>query len=225
MRPINQRGPTVLGGVPHLKPLSPGEVRDWIDQGGAVLDVRPPRTVAAGYIPRAYTITLNAPLTTWAGWLIPFGTPLVLVTHDAADREEAVRRLIRIGYDDLRGYLDGGMPAWHAAGLLVARIQTMSVSELRDHLARGDAPVVLDVRQDSEWMAGHIPGAVHIENGRLAYDDLPLPIDRPIAIHCQGRDRSTAGLSVLARRGYRGLALVAGGFTAWQATGFEIERG
>jgi hydroxyacylglutathione hydrolase len=225
MRPINRRGPQVLGGVPQLRPLSPAEVHNWMEQGGAVLDVRPARLFGEGHLPRAYGIALDAPLVTWAGWLIPFGTALVLVTASATDREEAVRQLIRIGYDDLRGYLDGGMPAWTAAGLPIERFKRMSVSELQDRLARGDDLAVLDVRQDAEWTAGHIPGAVHIENGRLPYDALPLSMDTPIAVHCQHRDRSTAGLSVLARRGYRDLTLVDGGFAAWASAGLEVEHG
>ncbi|HLF25260.1 MAG TPA: rhodanese-like domain-containing protein [Anaerolineae bacterium] len=225
IRPINRSGPKILGGLPVLKPLSPAEVQQWIEQGGAVLDVRPARRLAEGYIPGAYTIAHDAPLVTWAGWLIPFGAPLVLVAADAANREDAIRQLIRIGYDDLRGYLDGGLPAWEAAGLPVTRMQKISVAELRARIGDGDAPIVIDVRQDAEWQAGHIPGALHIENGRLPYDDLPLPIDRPIYLHCRVRDRSTAALSVLARRGYRDLTLVDGGFKAWKEAGYEIESG
>ncbi len=225
MRSINQRGPKVLGGLPVLRPLPPAEIRAWLDQGGAVLDVRPVRDFWAEHIPGAYGIPLPAPLISWAGWLIPFDTPLILVTQSAADREEAIRQLIRIGYDDLHGYLEGGMSAWEAAGLPVSRARTISASDLRERIGDGDSITVLDVRQDSEWIAGHIPGAVHIENGRLPYDDLPLPIDRPIAIHCQHGARSTAGYSVLARRGYRDVILVEGGFAAWQKAGFEVERG
>ncbi len=224
MRPINQRGPRVLGGIPQLKPLSPAEVHAWVGQGGIVLDVRPRRDFARGHIPGAYGIELGTPLVVWVGWLVPFGAPLALVADNPADREQAVRQLIRIGYDDLRGYLEGGLAAWEAAGLPVARVELMAVNELRERLAAGDAPIVLDVRQDAEWTAGHIPGAIHIENGRLPYDELPLPQDRPIAIHCQHGARSVAGFSALTRRGYRNLSVIKGGFAAWEAAGFEVER-
>jgi hydroxyacylglutathione hydrolase len=225
MRSINQRGPQVLGGLPSLTPLAPTDVHDWMEQGGAVLDVRPARAFAEWHITGAYGIALDAPLITWAGWLIPFGAPLVLVAEGPADLVEAVRQLLRIGYDDLRGYLQGGLEAWQAARLPVTCIQTLPVSELRRRLASKEAPLVLDVRQDAEWMAGHIPGAVHVENGRLPYDRLPLPTDRPIVVHCQHRDRSTAGLSILARRGYNNLNLLDGGFAAWEEAGYEMARG
>ncbi len=225
LRDINQRGPKVLGGLPVLKPLEPAAVLDQMARGVAVLDVRPAPKFAEGYIAGSYGIALDAPLITWAGWLLPFGTRLALVTEGPADREEAIRQLIRIGYDDLRGFLEGGFAAWEAAGLPVGHIRKITVAELRERMGSRDAPVVLDVRQEREYAAGHIPGALHIENGRLPFDDLPLPADRPIAVHCQHRNRSTAGVSVLARRGFRNLLLVEGGFANWQGAGFEIERG
>ena len=224
MRPVNRRGPRVLGGVPSLAPLSSEEVRQRQAEGSAVVDVRPAKAFGEGHISGAYGIPLDAPLVTWAGWLIPFGTPLVLVAAGPANLEEAVRQLLRIGYDDLRGYLEGGLAAWEKAGLPVERVTTVPVAELRGRVAGGEAPVVLDVRQDAEWAAGHIPGAVHIENGRLPYDDLPIPVDRPVVVYCGHRNRSMAGLSVLERRGYRAW-LLDGGFAAWKEAGFEIEGG
>jgi hydroxyacylglutathione hydrolase len=226
MRPINQRGPKVLGGVPVLKPLSAAEVHAQIERGALALDVRRRGAFAAAHIPGAYGIRVDAPLVTWAGWLIPFGAPLILVTDSAAERESAVRQLVRIGYESLLGYLEGGVEAWVKAGLRTERVQTMTAAELRERLNSGEALAVLDVRQDSEWEAGHIPGALHIENGRLPYDDpLPLPADRPIVVHCAHGARSTAAISVLARRGYRDLILVKDGFAGWAAAGFEVQQG
>ena len=101
----------MLGGVPILEPLATESVRDWLAQGGPILDVRPTHAFAECHIPGAYGISLDAPIITWAGWLIPFGTPLVLVSQGPADLENAVRQLTRIGYDDLRGYLRCGCPS------------------------------------------------------------------------------------------------------------------
>ena len=227
LRGVNQRGPRVLGGVPLLQPLPPEAVRDMAAQGVAVLDVRRRQAFFESHIPNAYGIPVSAPLITWAGWLIPFGTPLILVADSPRQREEAVRQLIRIGYDDLRGYLEGGMDAWQAADLPVARVRTITAAELRDWRNAGDSdqPVVLDVRQNAEWLAGHIPGAVHVETGRLPYDELALPTDGPVAIHCQLGNRATSAWSVLTRRGYDNLVVVDTGFDEWQAAGFEVARG
>ncbi len=225
MRAVNQRGPRVLGDLPVLDPLSPEAVRQRMAQGVAVIDTRTPREFAAGHIPGAYGIPLGAPLITWAGWVVPFGSPIILVADNPMERGEAVRQLIRIGYDDLRGYLDGGLAAWEAAGLPVARVPVVQAEELNRRLGRGDGPVVLDVRQDAEWQAGHLPRAIHIEAGRLPYqEELPLRKDDPVVVHCGHADRSTVSISILERRGFRNLSLLRGGFSGWQAAGYEVVR-
>ena len=132
MRPINQRGPAVLGGVPMLKPLGVGEVQAAVSAGALVLDVRPVDAIARGTIPGAYGIALDAPLVAWAGWLIPFNAPLVLVADHAGQRETAVRQLIRIGYEQLLGYLSGGMDAWARAGQAIKTVPQISPAELHD---------------------------------------------------------------------------------------------
>jgi hydroxyacylglutathione hydrolase len=224
MRAVNQRGPRVLGGVPALPPLSAAEVAHHLQNGALALDVRPRRAFAAAHIPGAYGIQLSAPLITWAGWLVPFGARLVLVEDDAGRREEAVRQLIRIGYDNLLGYLDGGMEAWAGAGHATADIHSISVHELRERLQAGSPLTLLDVRQDAEWEAGRIPSAIHIENGRLPWIPLDLPTDRPLLVQCATGNRSIGGISVLARRGYTDLVQVEGGIDAWEAAGYEVER-
>jgi hydroxyacylglutathione hydrolase len=224
VRAMNRRGPRILGGVPVLKPLAPEEVQALAETGVAVLDVRPARRFAQGHLPGAYGIQVSAPLSTWAGWLIPFGTPLVLVADSVTDHVEAVRQLIRIGYDDLRGYLHEGMEAWAQSSLPIETVPTMTARELRERLNDRDALTVLDVRMQSEWEAGHIPGALHVENGRLATDTPALPAHQPTAVHCAHGARSMAGISVLLRKGYRNLIQVEGGITAWQKAGGEVVR-
>lgn len=225
MRSLNQRGPRVLGGVPELAPLSAAEVQALLRQGAVALDARERRAFATGHLRGAYGIPLSAPLITWAGWLVPFGTRLVLVEGDAARREEAVRQLIRIGYDNLLGYLEGGVEAWARAGYETASARSISVHELRERLRSGEPLTLLDVRQADEWEAGHIPGAIHIENGRLPWTPLSLPTDRPLVVQCASGDRSMAGLSVLARRGYTDLLQLDGGIRAWEQAGYAVEPG
>jgi hydroxyacylglutathione hydrolase len=222
LRPVNQQGPALLGGVPKLDPLPPKRVEELAAEGVSVLDVRPPPLFLRGHIPEAYGIWVSAPLTTWAGWLIPFGAPLVLVSHGPRDLELAVRQLIRIGFDDLRGSLEGGMAAWEAAGLPVTHVPLVAPWDIAPRLRRPDPPVVLDVRQDDEWAEGHIAGAVHVENGRLPWDDLPFPKDRPIVVHCHTGNRSSSGVSVLLRRGYKDVSLLDGGWAAWSSQGFPV---
>ena len=122
MRNVNQRGPEILGGVPVLAPLSTDEVQALMNDGVVVLDVRHNKIFSAGHVPSSYGIRVDAPLTTWAGWLIPFGSRIVLVAESVEQAVEATRQLIRIGYDNLVGSLDGGFDAWARAGLPVETI-------------------------------------------------------------------------------------------------------
>lgn len=227
LRRVNQNGPKLLGlstGIPVLKALHPETLAREMGQSVAALDSRSPQAFAAGHIPGSFGIPLGAPLVTWAGWVIPFGTPLILIAENPAEREEAIRQLIRIGYDDLRGYLEGGLSGWEAAGLPVARVPRMPVEELARRLEGKDTPAVIDVRFDSEWQAGHIPGAIHIEAGRLPAEDIPVPKDHLTIVHCGHADRSTVGISLLERRGYRNLVLLEGGMSAWDSAGYPVEK-
>lgn len=220
MREVNQRGAKILGGIPVLKPFSASEVKAMMDAdaGVAVLDVRHNKAFGEGHIPNSYGIRVDAPLTTWAGWLIPFGSRILLVAEDADQRVEATRQLIRIGYDDLVGYLEGGIEAW-SREYPVETIQSMNAKELRERL--GEVQVV-DVRMRSEWDAGHIPTAIHFEGGRIAWEELPFPHDKPLAIQCASGNRSMSAISVLKRRGYHNVIQVEGGINQWRMRRFEV---
>ena len=96
---------------------------------------------------------------------------------------------------------------------------------LCERLAARDGLVLVDVRQASEWQAGHIPGALHIEAGQLRERKPALDPDTPIAVHCGHHDRSATGLALLEQQGFRNLLLMEGGFSGWQAAGYDVERG
>lgn len=225
LRAVNQLGAPILRGFPALKPLSPESVHAQMIQGVAVVDTRPPREFAAGHIPNSYGIPLGAPLSTWAGWTLPFRAPIILIAEDPVSRDEAIRQLIRIGFDDLSGYLDGGIAAWEATGLPSAQVPMLSAEQVQRLYGESDAPHLLDVRQDAEWAAGHLPRAIHIEGGRLPFDDVPFAKDEPLVVHCGHSDRSTVAISILEQRGYRDVRLMYGGFSAWQAAGFPVMPG
>jgi hydroxyacylglutathione hydrolase len=220
MRAINQKGPKILGGVPVLKPLPAGEVKVLMDEGALVLDVRHGRKFGAGHIPNSYGIRVDAPLTTWAGWLIPFGSRIVLVGESTDQIIAATRQLIRIGYDDLIGTLEGGIEAW-AHEYPIETITSIDTKELRERLGE---VMLIDVRQRSEWDEGHIPGAIHFEGGRVAWETLPFPHDEPLTIQCSSGNRSMSVSSVLRRRGYHNVIQVEGGIKQWEKNGFEITR-
>jgi hydroxyacylglutathione hydrolase len=225
MRATNRRGARVLSGVPRLNPLQPHDVEARHRRGEAVVDTRSIHDYARGHIPGVYHVELRPAFASWVGWVVPFGTPVILVSETSEVHEYAVRQLIRIGYDDLPGYLEGGMAAWERAGLPIERVPVLTMRDIRARLEAGEPLVVVDVRQAHEWSTGHIPHAKLVEAGALAHAELRLESDGMIATHCGHGQRAATALSILERRGYKNLALITQGVDEWRHTGGPVDQG
>jgi glyoxylase-like metal-dependent hydrolase (beta-lactamase superfamily II)/rhodanese-related sulfurtransferase len=208
LRHVNRTGPATLGiPQPGLSVLSVDELRRRIADGAVLVDTRPPDVWAAGHIPGALAIPLRPQSASWLGWLVERDKPLVFVVGADQDRAELVRQCHQIGYDHLVGELAGGMAAWRAAGLPVATNPPITPAAANGR--------VLDVRQNSEFAAGHVPGAFHVELG-----DLPERVGeagRVDAVMCGHGERATTAASVLERAGLPGVAVVTGGPGDWSA--------
>ena len=227
MRRLNREARSVLDGVPALTALDPYEFQKRSQQGAVIIDVRPAREFIARHIPNSYGIPLATPLASWAGWVVPFGSPIILVADLFDEVEEATRQLIRIGYDDLRGYLAGGLEYWEKADLPIFSWHQVSASRLRQWLRRdSDSPFLLDVRQNNEWLQGHIEGARHVEAGILSQvANTLVPRDRPVVVHCARGNRSTVALSILEQKGFQNLFALEDGIASWSQAGYEIVQG
>jgi hydroxyacylglutathione hydrolase len=220
---INRSGAATLTELPPLPALSPAEVQALLQQNVHlnvnVLDVRPGDEFAAGHVPGSINIALSGQFASWAGGILGIHSKPVLIGESDAQIEEARMRLARVGIEELRGYLAGGIAAWGKARLPVLKTAQISPQELNQKLREGSlrAADVLDVRREGEWQAGHIA-----EVQCRALDTFPhgLPaIDRsrPVAIHCKSGYRSMIACSLLERAGHRNVLNVAGGFDAWHA--------
>jgi hydroxyacylglutathione hydrolase len=216
LRETNRRGPRVYGATPpSLAALTPQQVRRLVAEGAELVDARPIRAFAAGHVPGALSVPLRGSFATWLGWLVADDRPLVVVLDPGQDRGDLVRQALKVGYERLAGELDGGMAAWDAAGLPSARIPIVGVADQ-------DSGTVLDVRQDAEFAAGHLPGAAHVELGALAgADELPTG---PLAVMCAHGERAMTGASLLQRAGHGDLTVLVGGPGDWsRATGRPLE--
>ena len=198
----NRRGPAVLNAEPALPALTASRVRNLIAEGGHVIDVRPAARYAAGHIPGALSIPLRDQFAIWLGWLLPDDTPLVIVADEDQDLAEVIWQARKIGYEQLAGHLAGGMATWLADG--GAQATTAFLTADRTH----DRPF-LDVRQRSEYAAGHVPGAVHVELGDLATRAADAP-DRVI-VACGHGERAMTAASLLERAGRKDVAVLRGG--------------
>jgi glyoxylase-like metal-dependent hydrolase (beta-lactamase superfamily II)/rhodanese-related sulfurtransferase len=176
-----------------------------------VVDARPREAFAAGHIPGALSVELGDQFGVWAGWLVPFDTPLVLVLGDDQDLDEAVVQLARIGYDDVRGVLRG-VADWQTKGLALTTLATIDLEQARDALRQHTVPQILDVRAPSEWNDAHLPGSVHAYVPDLV-KDVPEQIsrDEPVWVMCASGFRATIAGSLLERAGYQPHVLTRGG--------------
>ena len=215
LRHRNRVGPELLGRDWRVLPLlSTDRVRAQLAGGVVLVDARPFAVFAAGHIPGALSIELRPQFASWLGWLLDDARPLVVVLDEDHDRGELTRQCRTIGYDHLLGELTGGMAAWQAAGLPQTQIPLVQAERLDDQ-----AGVVLDVRQASEVANGHLPGAVAIELGALAGDQLPAPLPAgPVIVMCGHGERAMTAASLLARAGHKDLRVAIGGPADWRRT-------
>jgi hydroxyacylglutathione hydrolase len=229
MRPLNQAGPTLLGGmVPLPRPLEIPEAHAAVEAGALVVDLRPAAEHAAGHVPGSLSIPSGSSFGTWLGWVVPDpDRPIVLVLRHVADWDDAVRQALRVGFEQISGYVRGGFLAWAEAGLPTASGGAIDVTELARRLDAGgpDAPLVIDVRQVSEYEGGHLPGALPILAGELPDRLDELPRNRPIATICASGYRASVAASLLRAAGFDRVSWVAGGVPTWQASKLPLVYG
>jgi hydroxyacylglutathione hydrolase len=204
MAPINRAGPRVYGDVPVPRSLSPAQVAARVEAGAWVVDGRPPRAFAAEHIPGSISIELDDSFASYVGWIIPFGEPIVLVLpEDRLEGEavlEATTHLFRIGYEAVDGYLQGGVDAWVEAGRPLRSYPVATVDDLATAVGEKRARV-LDVRQRTEWDAGHIEGSTHLFVGVVGAHLGEIPRDQEVWTICASGHRAAIAASLLDRDG------------------------
>ena len=207
----NRRGPKVLGTFPPLPQLDLAAFRTQMDAGATVVDARQVEAFAAGHIPGTLSIALTTSFESWLGWLVDKSKPVLFVLDDTASRRELVRQAMTIGYDNLAGELAGGIDTWRAAGLPVATTPLIYPPDMPERSTASRQ--ILDVRQESEYEAGHIPDAVHIELGALpAATNVP---SGPLIVMCAHGNRAMTAASILEQRGKTDVTVLRGGPELW----------
>jgi hydroxyacylglutathione hydrolase len=207
----------------ELKPLplcSPEQFEQLQTGGAVVVDARPRRAFAGAHIPGAVNVELDHSFAIYLGWLFPLGTRFALVRASDQDAGEAARQAARIGLGAIEGVLDGGIEAWQRSGRPIRSYGVTDVDGLHRALEDGSARA-LDVRQDHEWRAGHVPGARHVH-----VPDLPgmlggLLRDRRLYPYCASGHRAAIAASLLDAAGVA-VELVDGGFADWRARGYPV---
>jgi hydroxyacylglutathione hydrolase len=204
-----------------LKPLPLEEVLRLKSAGAQILDVREAAYFEAGHLAGAINIGLCGQYATWAGSILTREQPIVIIAEPGGEKEAGMR-LGRIGFDHVKGYLEGGMRPLDPRPDLVAQVSRVTAAELSDSLRSQRPPVVVDVRTPQEWKAKHLSGSVNVPLSRFPGDTGQIPRGRDVVVHCASGYRSAIAASLLRREGMTSLTDLIGGMGAWEAAQLPV---
>ncbi len=215
---INKTGYVPIDSVlrENKKPLTAAQFNDAVKKGAMILDTRSPDEFEKGFIPGSLNIGLNGQYAVWVGTLVEIDQPLVLVT-DPGKEEEAVLRLARVGYENVTGFLDGGIASWKGA---VDTVTSITAEQMKEEIEKGAS--ILDVRKPSEWTFSHLKNASFTPLSEMPTNIKDLNREAEYIVHCGGGYRSMIAISLMKREGFTRLINIYGGFGAMQHAGFEL---
>ena len=223
MEQLNKEGAPLLHRIPDLKPLSVTEVNQLRASGSQMLDIRSPTSFGAGHIPGSISCWREG-LPAFMGWVLNYELPIVIVDDFNLSLDSVQRHFIRLGYDNVAGYLAGGFSQWTKAAQEIGTLPTCSVQQLKERF-KTESPFLLDVRDiKNRDSGGHIRNAHHRYVGELSSHLDEIPRDKPIVIYCDAGYKGSLAGSILALHNFRDMTNVLGGMTAWKRAGFSIEK-
>lgn len=221
MKRVNKEGPTVLHRLPTPEHLPAKRLPALIEAGAQVIDTSPAGSFAGRHIPGVINIPMGD-LSGWAGWLIDYGRPVYLII-DSTQVNEAVRSLIYIGIDQINGYFEtAAIETLAEAGLPPETYQVSTPAKLANLILNQEV-LVVDVRNQTEWDSGHIPGAQHVMLGYLLDQADQIINGKPIVVHCLSGARSAIGASILQAKGATVINMQ-GGLRDWAAANLPIVK-
>ncbi|MGH2622606.1 MAG: MBL fold metallo-hydrolase [Sphingobacterium sp.] len=211
MKKLNKEDRGLLTAVPKARILNKQEFEEVYQQGMLVIDTRNKVDFAKGYLPNSLNIQGNNSFANWMGWIVRYDEPFVLIAEQA-DLEDLTRKLMRIGLDNIYGFISD----IKGYGIALAQADGIDMDEFEEALAK-EGIQILDVRNEKEFSAGHIQGAIHGFVGKLNAELSKLDKTKEIVLHCQAGDRSTIAYSVLKKNGFGKVKNYAGGMREWIA--------
>ncbi|MFZ2324025.1 MAG: rhodanese-like domain-containing protein [Ignavibacteriaceae bacterium] len=217
MKKLNKIGPKILGSIPHPGRFSLQQFEQAVKNNVTIIDTRDKLSFAGGHFPGSINIQNNSAFSTWAGWMLNYEQPFLLVARDSRI-ESLTKALIRIGLDNIVGYVND-MDKIANAGYEMETTKQIIVQQLMDNL---DDYFVLDVRGYSEYNAGHIEGAANIQAGFLSDRISEVPYDKKIVVHCAGGDRSAIAASLLQQKGFQNVYNLTCGINGWKQAGLKL---
>jgi len=219
---MNLEGPPILKKPVQPHALTVDEVKEYLTKDVQVIDIREPESFAGGHIPNTLNIWKNG-LPTFALWLLSYDKPIVLIKSVHQELDQAIRYLVRLGFDNIIGYLKG-FRKWYMGGEKYNKTLVWSVFDLKERMENDDI-FILDVRtKHSVHDNGKIKGSHNIFLGELPERIAEVPKDKHIAVYCDSGFKAKAATSYLIKNGYKKVSSTLGSMAAWQNAGCPIEE-
>jgi hydroxyacylglutathione hydrolase len=214
IRAINRTGPRLVSSLPPVGPIPADAVAEHLAAGGWVIDLRHRMSFASAHLPGTINVELDSEFAYRIALVVPFNEPLVLIPpHQEREAiRDAVTHLRRVGFDNVLGYLRGGVGAWRWSGRMAVRIPMIRARDVAA-LSRHEAGriVLVDVREPNEWDEGHVPGSLSIPLSDLWARLGDIPADREVVVIAAIGRRASTAASLLARAGRRSRFVGIGG--------------
>lgn len=218
----NIHGAPLLERCPLEQTLNPDQFDRIRRQGSTVIDTRDTASFGGFHIPGSINIGFEKQMANWIGMVVDPLDKLLLVVNDRENYDRMTIELHRIGYDNIFGYLSGGMSAWIAHGMPIDSLSPLSAQDLKQQLDNREFEHIVDVRTPEERAQGHIAESSHIPMTDILAGSLNMPKNEEVILVCGTGYRANITASQLKQDGFTHVHSLAGGITAWQNAGYSL---
>ena len=219
MKKLNKIGPVIINSFDHPVKLNPEEFRKVLTKDYQLVDTRDKLSFSGGHIKGSINIQDNNSFSTWAGWMLDYRRPIILIAQD--HRADFLKRaLLRIGMDNLAGYVSD-IEKLESSGFKMEILNQINVEDLMQDLS---SYKIIDVRNYTEFDQAHLPASSNIHTGYLEKNLKKIHRDERILVYCTSGDRSAIASSFLLRNGYKNVFNLTGGINGWIQAGGQIEK-
>ncbi|MBB64171.1 MAG: hypothetical protein CMO81_03830 [Waddliaceae bacterium] len=208
----------------QVNPLNVEKTKELLNQGAAILDLRPFPEYGKAHIPHSYQVGVHRIMGKWASLVVPEEQDLILLLPDEKDCKLVCEHLFHWGIRKIHGYLEGGVEAWRKAGENLLSTEQVPSKDLYKQLETNSSVQIFDVRSQREWNAGHIAGAVHVPGEEIhAQMEKLSPNQEAVYVVCGIGYRSSIIGSILERAGFGKVMNVSDGMDGWKQEGLPLE--
>ncbi len=221
MEEYNKDGPPILKNLPHLDRLNIEEIKRSVSKNAQILDIRSPTCFSGAHIPNTLNIWING-IPMFSGYFLNYNHPIILIDDSNDKLEDSVKKLIRLGYDNINGYLKKGFSTWVNSNEEIEKVDTWTPNKLHKNLDN-ESLYILDVRSISvRENHGHIKNSNNIYVGELRNNLEKIPRDKHIIVYCESGFKTSIASSFLKKNNYPNVSNLLGGMLAWKKAGYKV---